>query len=332
MPEEYAMTPWSRRRVLRDLSVASAAALTASPLRAFAPAKSAATTCTPTGSPDLYLIVSGPWLFMVQPPGIRAVTIDDSYHTYLAGELPPGSRFPQVSMSNGQDVSLAMTWQTGPPTAPISSLIAPMATNDTGLVYAAGVTPVSSPPVLRSVTLPTPTAITPLALLTNANYFTFTPSDLRNAQGIIAQWPSALAFIYRGWNTATFTSAQFSSPIVITNDNTTPTHIQFRIMMNGTMPADHAHAFFGNLMKLLSFPSGNPPSVNPPTQTVCFTLGNDPNILPCELGLQGSGSCLTPIPPSMAAGVRIKQGSAMPRSGPLVNCAGGGGGISGCGC
>jgi hypothetical protein len=79
------MKPWSRRRVLRDLSVASAAALTASPLRALAPTKKDAATCTPTGSADLYVIVSGPWLFMVQPPGIRAVTVDDSFHTYLAG-------------------------------------------------------------------------------------------------------------------------------------------------------------------------------------------------------------------------------------------------------
>ena len=328
------MTPWSRRRVLRDLSVASAAALTASPLRAFAPAKKSAatTTCIPTGSADLYVIVSGPWLLMVQPPGIRAVTVDDSLHTYLAGELPPGSRFPQVAMSNGQDISLAMTWQTGPPTTPISSLILPMATSDTGLIYSAGVTPVSSPPALRSVTLPTPTAITPLALLANTNYFTFTPSDLRNAQGVIAQWPFALAFIYRGWSTATFTSAQFSSPIVINNDNQTPTHVQFQVMMEGTMPSDHAHVFFGNLMKLLNFPSGNPPSVNPPTQTVCFSLGNDPNIQPCELGLQGSSGCLTPIPPSMAAGARIGQHSAMPMAGPLVHCAGGAAGISGCGC
>lgn len=328
------MTLWSRRRVLRDLSVASAAALTVSPLEAFAAAKKSAapTTCTPTGSADLYVIVSGPWLFMVQPPGMRVVTVDDSFHTYLAGELPPGSRFPQVSMSNGQDISLAMTWQTGPPTTPISSLILPMATSDTGLVYSAGVTPVASPPTLRSVTLPTPTAITPLVLLTNTNYFTFTPSDLRNAQGAIAQWPFALAVIYKGWSTATFTSAQFSTPIVITNDNQTPTHIQFRIMMDGTMPADHAKVFFGNLMKLLNFPSGNPPSVNPPTQTVCFSLGNDPNILPCELGLQGSSSCYTPIPPSIPAGVRIKGNSAIVRSGPLVNCAGGGGGLSGCGC
>jgi hypothetical protein len=329
MPEEYAMTPWSRRRVLRDLSVASAAALTASPLRAFAPAKaSAATTCTPTGSADLYVIVSGPWLFHVQPAGIRAVTIDDSSHTYLAGELPPGSRYPQAPISNGQDTSLAMTWQTSPPVTPISSLILPLAANGTGLVYASGVAPVPSPPVLRSVTLPTPTAITPLALLTNANYFTFTPSDLRNAQGIIAQWPFALAFIYKGWNTATFTSAQFSSPIVIANDNKTPTHIQFRIMMAGATPAQHGHDFFSNLMKTLSFPSGSPPSVNPPTQTVCYSLGDDPNILPCEVGLQGTG-CLTPIPPT-AAGAQISGEFVNVRSGPLVNCANGGGGITGC--
>jgi hypothetical protein len=329
------MTPWSRRRLLRDLSVASAAALTASPLRAFAPAKvSPAATCTLTGSPDLYVIVSGPWLFMVQPNGLRAVTVDDASHTYLAGELPPGSRFPQVSMSNGEDISLAVTWQSGSgPASSIGSLILPQAANGTGLIYSSGVTPIQSLPTLRSVTLPIPTAVTPLALLTNTNYFTFTASDLQNAQGIIAQWPFALAFIYKGWNTASFTSAQFPAPINLTNDNAIPTHIQFRIMYSGTTPGQHAHDFFGNLMKLMTFPSGNPPSVNPPTQTVCFSLGNDTNVQPCELGLQGT-SCLTPIPGGMAMAATMSASTskhtALPRSGPLVNCAGGGGGILGC--
>lgn len=296
------MSSYSRRQVIRDLGIASAAGI----LSATAPGygqkiKSTGTTISPS---DLYLIFPGAWLCCFENGGINVVTTDFTEHTYDLGiSLPSGQ--PRMPIEKGATYSVSVAGYT--PAANSQAIVASMKSGSQGLIFANAQRKSSIPAGLRAISLPIPSAIHPAALLSGIT-IGIDPSITQIPN--IQHWPAALAFIYSGWTSASVTSSDTTQPVVTLNSGPI-THLSFRTCLTAkcNMPlncaidcteiaADVAHAqiVFKSMMDLLDLGVKPEPTLKFPDCTsgptgaggtwgVSIDPGSDPNIDRSEIGM-----------------------------------------------
>jgi hypothetical protein len=351
------MTTYTRRRLLREMGIATAslAAIGLSSrrtlARSFAPA--------PTASSDLYIILQGPWLFSVEDRTyLRAVTVDFPGHSYsyvdtLNGSGPKtiapicttNSNCPANAPIAAGPYNFDVTPSSGSPLTYNGALFNSMRSSYQGLFFNAGITlPAMIQEPAREIHLSYPDSVFPMDLLSGINFNNL--GNVQNSQ--VKQWPFAIVLRYTNWTMAKLAHAGRTQQDELINKGTGQTHRVFSIAHPASTESDpckaaadvisHAQAYFAALMNLLSPPQATPPIPVFPTCTdghipVSNTPGGDDNISPCELDPDGS-SCAS----ATKSRHRMASDRATGRSpvhvdmfgAPLVNCASGGGGIIGC--
>jgi hypothetical protein len=334
------MTAPSRRHILRGLGAFSAVTALDPALFGLKDREGAATACT-TPSPsstDLYLIFTGPWLFVMKnASSILAVTSNFTGHSYSHFD-PLGAGAPSTL---APDTPYAVQIQ-GSTSSTEDAAVCSMRASYQGMIYNNFVTYAGRASGLQTITIPMPTWIEAAALM-QTSYFSLSvdPKSLQNAAGSAAtatvkEWPSALLFTYSGWKSMNF-GIDPTSPIVSRQNQGQPTHYEFKVnpppppatpaCSDYNMAAMHAEAYFSDLMSLLSFQGAATPAVSLPRCSGTAVLspiparrGDDSNVSCKEIGL--NDSCTNVYP------ARKPQHLYMMMN--LVNCASGGGGILGC--
>jgi len=343
------MAAYSRRRLIRDLGLFSASAALAFPRSPSALAARVGQTAwnPPAPNPnDLYILFTGPWLLSMEGPSVRVVTTDYQKvtHSYsYFDSLHPAAKPPQLSKDRTYILSVQ-----GYSAAPDnSSLLASMVQANQGLIFksANATFTGSKTPGLRTIVVPRPTWIRPAALLKGVS-FQVTPGLTKTSS--IAEWPSALLFVYSGWTTASLSIDSDAPSLTLRSGQ--PTHLEF-LICPGPVPcatpgsgdcnsadADAAHAqdYFNDLMGLLNFAQGySKPTVAIPScvagvNPVHVRRGDDPYIGCGELGLAPMCSADVWQPLNMHLPAERRRGNGERAFGlQLVNCAAGGGGVSG---
>jgi hypothetical protein len=279
---------------------------------------------TPSSPGALYVIVQGPWLFSIEQSNLHAITTDGSSmgHQYSYSNPRGSSGYYPISADTTVNFSVSRTTQGGTP----KNLFANMLSQSQGLFYDPNHVHLNTsfPAGVRHLYFPYPDSILSAGLISGVNFSL--NGSVQSSQ--VSAWPAALILVYSSWQSAT-------GPGVGSGDGITPVGGQptFRIFsIQHVLPigqgscqddASHATAYFTSLMSLLTFtgsasaPTVNFPSCSPPSLTI--TLGGDSNLQCSDLGLvSGTGDYCTP------------RGVKHPLGPTLVNCAGGGGGITNC--
>jgi hypothetical protein len=294
------MPRYTRRRILRDLGVASAAGA-ASVLLPGCKKKTKATVPS-----DLYLILPGSWLFCFEDGGINAVTTDLSGHTYDFGLSPPQNQ-TRVPIEKDQTYTVAVSGYMPAPNS--QALVTDMKNASQGIVFSNVTRDRAKTSGLRTIKLPMPSKIHPAALLKGVS-IGIDPAISQIPS--IQQWPAALALIYSGgWSSVSVTSSDANqSTVTVSPDQ--HNHLSFRTCQTSKcgdpgcggidckqIEADvtHAHMVFDSLMTLLQFPNGKSgPTITFPqcvpdasgvggTFNVTVDRGADYNIDTSEIGM-----------------------------------------------
>jgi hypothetical protein len=303
------MSSYSRRRILRDLGMASAAGMISLAL----PGQKARRALLST---DLYLIFPGAWLACFEKdvngkPCLNLVTTDCSCHLYDMGiTLPKGqSRLP---IAGDQVYNVTVNGYT--PSTDSTTLVAPMIKANQGLIFSGIKRNSSKPAGLRTISAPIPATIEPAALLAGVT-INADPSVTYNSN--IQYWPAALVLTYPGWTSATVTRIGDTQPL-LTAQPGQAAHLSFRTCITGrcNMPAIttvdcdqidretiHAQAVFKSIMDLLDLGGKAEPTLCFPKCTpgvggtpdtwggVSIVCGSDSNIDPTEIGMPSTSYC-----------------------------------------
>jgi hypothetical protein len=321
------MTTYTRRKLIHDLGIASASAAISGVL---ACREDKSNTQRAMTSGPLYVIVQGPWLFSVES-NLHAVTVDFSSrleadpmrHEYGYSN-PRGSIPSPCTISPGQTVNFSVVRSTPPPST--TTLFGTMSASFDGVFYDSQKVQLASslPATARHLYFPYPDAILSAGRISGTS-FNLNGSVKSNQ---VTDWPAALVLVYSNWQSATGPGSDSISPTP-----NQPVFRRFTIKRNvpvGQTPgeaqnddATHAEMYFKSLMTLLTFSGGATAPVPTipayPQPAVTISLGGDTNLQCTDLGLGNGGS----------VGVCQAQGPVKTRGATLVNCAAGGGGVTG---
>jgi hypothetical protein len=288
------MPRYTRRRILRDLGVASAAGAATALLPGW---KKMAKT---TASSDLYLILTGSWLLCFEDGGINAVSVDVSDHTYDVGLSPPQPK-GRVPIEKDQPYTVTVKGSYTP-AQNSQVLVADMKAAGQGIIFNNVARNRAKTSGLRTIKLPMPSKIHPAALFSGVG-IAIDPAISQIPT--INQWPAAYALIYSGgWSSVSVASNDGSQgPVTMTPDQ--DNHLSFRVCQKAkcdnpgsgaitceAIKADVTHALtvFGSFMELLQFPNGQtaPTITFPPCEKISQVKvyrGADHNIQPGEVGM-----------------------------------------------
>lgn len=295
------MPPYTRRRIIRDLGVTSAAGAASVVL----PGWKKGTTTAASG--DLYLIFPGSWLFSFENGGISAFTTHFTDHIYDFGISPPKDQ-KRAPIEKGHSYGVAVAGN--PMASTPQALVADMIKASQGFIFKNVNRNQAVTSDLRTIVLPLPSAIHPAALIKGV-----TIDIAPNISQIpsIGQWPAALALIYSGGWTSVSITDKNTNQVVMTVSADQHNHVSFRTCQTTKcdkvlgcaidcteIKADvqHAHLVFNSIMTLLRFPDGvsTPTITFPPcipnvgsaggTFAVTVDPGADSSIGVSEIGMQ----------------------------------------------
>lgn len=296
------MSGISRREVIRQLGLISAAGSISG--MSFAKPKGDRNSRLDAINNDFYVIFPGAWLFSFDSANnaISAITTDRTDHTY------------QYAVSSDSTVNLTpilinKTYSVqvqGHSAGKPASLIQTMIQNNQGTFFNDQVDLSStSRNDLRTISFPMPSAIHPAALFMANRGGPLVSADSANTlQSSVIYIPGAVAFVYSGWTSGSLilegTTLRTFSP------SSGGAHLLFRVCPTATcdhpIPCDsnyaaavtqqeqHAKQVFSDLLGLLAYKAGGPPTLSFPTCAgtdtgITVGLGSDKTLSGLETGM-----------------------------------------------